>query len=254
MCGLFRKTERALVVFGNKQLTREKLGEYLKQRDLDFAFIKQVHGNKVMPAKRNTVHDFKNKSENKIENRVEDHRESVIEMTHTAVEADGQWTNEKKLVLNIFTADCLPIMITDTAGTWTAAVHAGWRGVENRIVAKALAEFKGEFSKLRIFIGPHIQMKSFEVETEVKDQLLRSLFKVSNLIELESEIVQPRAEDPGRCIVDLQAIVTKQFQEFGILPKQIEVSQVDTKSDSDWHSFRRDREKSGRNISFIVFE
>ena len=46
----------------------------------------------------------------------------------SSLEGDGSSTTEKGLALAIKTADCQPILLTNTKGTAVAALHAGWRG------------------------------------------------------------------------------------------------------------------------------
>ncbi|PNQ91643.1 multi-copper polyphenol oxidoreductase, partial [Pseudomonas gingeri NCPPB 3146 = LMG 5327] len=44
-------------------------------------------------------------------------------------EADGSWTATPGVACTAMTADCLPALFCDRAGTRVAAAHAGWRGL-----------------------------------------------------------------------------------------------------------------------------
>src|SRR5512140_3751438 len=44
-------------------------------------------------------------------------------------EADAALARRKGKVCAVLTADCLPLLLCDEAGTVVAAVHAGWRGL-----------------------------------------------------------------------------------------------------------------------------
>ena len=46
-----------------------------------------------------------------------------------AAEADAAWTDVPGDVLVVLTADCLPVVLTDSHGTEVAVAHAGWRGL-----------------------------------------------------------------------------------------------------------------------------
>ncbi|MGB4966267.1 MAG: polyphenol oxidase family protein, partial [Microgenomates group bacterium] len=51
---------------------------------------------------------------------------------------DGLITSEKGVYLSITVADCLPITLYDSKKSILCLLHAGWRGLENRIIDKAL--------------------------------------------------------------------------------------------------------------------
>lgn len=59
----------------------------------------------------------------------------------SSLEADGSCTAEKQLALLIKTADCQPILLTNSGGTAVAALHAGWRGNAMNFPAAAVARF-----------------------------------------------------------------------------------------------------------------
>jgi YfiH family protein len=102
--------------------------------------------------------------------------------------ADGSFTHKKGVVCAVMTADCLPILICNKAGTQVAAVHAGWRGLAAGILQPALATFADKSEDLLVYLGPAISQTHFEVgidvlegffelaETESEAQLLAAAF------------------------------------------------------------------------------
>ena len=60
-------------------------------------------------------------------------------------ERDGICTNEPGVALDCFAADCTPILLHDPVRRAVAAVHAGWRGVQNGIVVKTLDIMREEW-------------------------------------------------------------------------------------------------------------
>jgi polyphenol oxidase len=89
--------------------------------------------------------------------------------------ADAAITAEPNLAIAILTADCLPVMFADLRGQYVAAAHAGWRGLGNGIIENTLQAFlsKGVRSQdIRVFLGPCIGPKMFEVGAEVRDVFL----------------------------------------------------------------------------------
>ena len=49
-------------------------------------------------------------------------------------EGDALYTSNKKSILAIFSADCLPLLIYDYENKTVAAVHAGLRGTQSQII------------------------------------------------------------------------------------------------------------------------
>lgn len=81
-------------------------------------------------------------------------------------DADAQLTNLKGSAMAIMSADCLPIVLTDKAGSEVAVIHAGWRGLLAGIIEKTA----GSMSQPAFgFIGAAIQQANFEVGGEVRE-------------------------------------------------------------------------------------
>ncbi|MBK7983822.1 MAG: peptidoglycan editing factor PgeF [Candidatus Competibacter sp.] len=108
------------------------------------AWLQQVHGNQVVAAE--TVAD--------------------------PVAADAAWTRESGKPCVVLTADCLPILLCDRAGTVVAAVHAGWRGLVAGVIAKTVARMKVPPMDLMAWLGPAIGPTAFEVGDEVRGAFL----------------------------------------------------------------------------------
>lgn len=187
-----------------------------------FLLLNQVHGNKVVQQPASEI-----------------------------LEADGHFTNQDNLKLGIKTADCLPIMIADTKSQVVCSLHAGWKGVALNIVSvgvKKLIESGSDTKNLKVWIGPHIQFESFEIEKPTLNEILDSIKKSS--IELNKTYKQT---SETKYLLNLKKVVEAQFSYFQITPDQIWTSEIDTKTNIEWASFRRDRIKN-RNLSFISFK
>ncbi len=81
--------------------------------------------------------------------------------------ADGSYTRAHGQVCAVLTADCLPALICDRAGTEVAAVHAGWRGLAAGVLESALQCFQAPAQELMVWLGPAIGAQAFEVGAEV---------------------------------------------------------------------------------------
>lgn len=154
---------------------------------------------------------------------------------------DALTTSEKKVYLSINVADCLPIFIYDPGYVAVAAVHAGWRGCIERIVEKTISAMVEEFDSdppmLRVFIGPSARVCCYEVGNDVASQFdERFLFRKNT----------PRPH------LDMLAFTQHLLATSGVQQSHIEVSPYCTICTPNlFHSYRRDREKSGRMVGII---
>ncbi len=89
--------------------------------------------------------------------------------------ADGVLVEIPGVVALLCFADCVPVILVSPTGRF-AVVHAGWRGVDNLIAAKAaqaLAQAdaeelgQGTISQLNVYLGPHIGAECFETGEDV---------------------------------------------------------------------------------------
>jgi YfiH family protein len=103
---------------------------------------------------------------------------------------DGLITADKEIMLGIFTADCVPLLISAGKRELKAAVHIGWKGLSAGIMENTLEMLKKEFclrpEEIKIYIGPHIRSCCYEVGCEMESEFNVKLN--SNRLDL-SEII-----------------------------------------------------------------
>jgi len=87
--------------------------------------------------------------------------------------ADAAYTTQKSVVCAVMTADCLPLLVTDTKGTCVAAIHAGWRGLADGIIASTVKKLPVKSELLLVWLGPAIGPEVYEVGEEVYDAFTR---------------------------------------------------------------------------------
>lgn len=197
------------VVFGTKPLDIETLKNYFS--NYKFSKLKQIHSDVIIE----TQNDFP---------------------------ADAHWTSQSNLGLLIQTADCLPVMIYDSHSSKICAIHAGWRGIAQRILPKAIESICTTQSKLEIFIGPCIHKESFEIDKDVFDQLCKSAKNAERHGSYNSQ--------KNKYHFDLVETANLQIQET-LIPFTLKVLSHDTFKNPSFSSFRREKGPC-RNWSFIL--
>lgn len=90
-------------------------------------------------------------------------------------EADASWTATPGIACTVMTADCLPALFCDRAGTRVAAAHAGWRGLAAGVLEAAAQSLNVEPQDILVWLGPAIGPKAFEVGGEVRDVFIKDL-------------------------------------------------------------------------------
>jgi polyphenol oxidase len=90
--------------------------------------------------------------------------------------ADASFTTHKNVVCVVMTADCLPVLLCDKAGSIVVAVHAGWRGLCDGALEASIDEACKAAqimpSDLMAWLGPAIGPNAFEVGAEVREQFI----------------------------------------------------------------------------------
>jgi polyphenol oxidase len=92
--------------------------------------------------------------------------------TDCVPDADASYTSRKNVVCVTMTADCLPILLCDQAGTAVASIHAGWRSLCDGVIEETVAKLPAKPANLMAWLGPAIGSNSFEVGFEVRAQFM----------------------------------------------------------------------------------
>ena len=82
--------------------------------------------------------------------------------------ADASYCNTPGTVCAVMTADCLPVLFCNRAGTEVAAAHAGWRGLCDGVLEATVACFADKPENILAWLGPAIGPERFEVGGEVR--------------------------------------------------------------------------------------
>jgi YfiH family protein len=164
-------------------------------------------------------------------------------------EADAVVSRVAGLAVGIVTADCLPILLATRGGGAVAAIHAGWRGLAQGVVAvgvDALRRLAGPGEPLVAVIGPHIGPCCYEVDGPVLEAL-RGRFSRS----LAGALGPAR---PGHGMLDLGRLARAELADAGVAGGAVGVlADACTCCDAArFHSYRRDGARAGRLHHFIA--
>ena len=89
--------------------------------------------------------------------------------------ADASWTATPGIACTAMTADCLPALFCDRAGTRVAAAHAGWRGLAAGVLEATLDTLAVPPEEVLVWLGPAIGPQAFEVGPEVRETFVEQL-------------------------------------------------------------------------------
>lgn len=82
-------------------------------------------------------------------------------------EADAGFTARPDTVCAVMSADCLPVLFCDDAGSVVAAAHAGWRGLAGGVLEHTVRAMAVDPATVMAWMGAAIGPSAFEVGAEV---------------------------------------------------------------------------------------
>lgn len=145
-------------------------------------------------------------------------------------EADAAFARQSGVVCAVMTADCLPVLFCDRAGTVVAAAHAGWRGLCAGVLEQTIAAMQVAPQDILVWLGPAIGPENFEVGDEV-----RAAFIAQDLA-CSAAFIE---HGPGKWLADLYALARRRLKLAGI--DAVSGGGMCTVDDADrYFSYRRD--------------
>ena len=172
------------------------------------------------------------------------HGVSVVEANPGRIaEADGSWTSTPGIACTSMTADCLPALFCNRAGTRVAAAHAGWRGLVAGVLEAAVESLETEPADVLVWLGPAIGPQAFEVGPEVREAFVQQLPSTTQAF--------VPSRNPGKFMADIYQLARLRLAARGITA--VYGGGFCTVSDPRFFSYRRSP-LTGRFASLIWLE
>lgn len=174
----------------------------------------------------------------------QEHTVKVIKADSALVDpiADAAFTQEKNVICVVLTADCLPILLCDEAGTIVAAVHAGWRGLADGIIEETLRAMSCDAGKILAWIGPAIGSRAFVVGEEVRQRFIAH--------DIKAQAAFSEFAEQNKWYADLYLLARQRLNALGIT--KVFGGEFCTYNQADlFFSYRREKETAGRMASLI---
>ena len=157
--------------------------------------------------------------------------------------ADAAIASQPGCVGVVLTADCMPLLLCDEAGTRVAIAHAGWRGMAAGVIENTVRAMNGVPSRLLAWMGPAIGPRAFEVGPEVREAFIAADPDADSAF---------RSQKPGKYMADLYLLARQRLARAGV--ENVHGGGFCTYTEADrFFSYRR-VQASGRMGTFIWIE
>lgn len=154
----------------------------------------------------------------------------------TIPRADAAVAFEPDRVCVVMTADCLPVVLADRAGTRIGVAHAGWRGLAEGVLEATVAALRVDAAQLVAWLGPAIGPAAFEVGAEV-----RAAFIARDAGHEEAFV----RNEAGRFQADLYRLARRALSRAGV-ERVSGGGRCTQREAAEFFSFRRDGGRTGR--------
>lgn len=139
------------------------------------------------------------------------HSARVVELGRDAnPEADASFTRQSAQVCVVLTADCLPVLFCDRAGSVVAAAHAGWRGLADGVLEATVAAMQVPPGEVLAWMGAAIGPQAFEVGDDV-----RQVFVAQHPEAAEAFLPHPAAVT-GKWMADIYQLARIRLGHIGV--------------------------------------
>lgn len=164
---------------------------------------------------------------------------------------DALVTDVSGLLLCIWTADCLPLFLYDTAKNVAAIAHCGWRGILGGIVPNTVCvmidRFGADPAHIIAGFGPGVCGNCYEVGEDLHEAF-SGRFSTDEMEDLF------RMQPNGKYLLDLRKAIRFELCRIGILEERICSTEICSYESEAYASYRRNgpTEPARQTLSGII--
>lgn len=153
----------------------------------------------------------------------------------------------------VLTADCVPVIIMSIKNKIGAVLHCGWKGTFLGIIENALKNLTQDQFDLKesvVLIGPSAQDCCYEVGNE----FINTLTGIEEgLYNHDNQLLTFKVRN-GKYFASVPKLIEMQCLKYGFPANCIYRTNVCTICHNSFFSFRREGDKSGRQLSLLSYK
>ncbi|QPG06609.1 peptidoglycan editing factor PgeF [Salinimonas marina] len=132
------------------------------------------------------------------------HKNRCVRLPAESRQADASTSCNRLWWCAVMTADCVPVLLCDRQGSEVAAIHAGWQGLEQQVIARTVTELRAQPADVMAWVGPAICQQHYQVDAN-----LAARFEYVDGAVVPDTIA-------GKFLLDLPAVAQHQLKKAGI--------------------------------------
>lgn len=166
-------------------------------------------------------------------------------MQDVVADCDALYTKAHRLLIGVFTADCIPLLCYDPISDILAAIHSGWPGTVKQITCHTLDTLLSQglqVESTQVWIGPCLHQSSFQIRQDVIEQIQALPFDTAPYLCFQAD---------GSALFDNVGLNIHMLRSYGIPQENIHPCSLNTYvAGEQCFSYRRDH-TTRRHFTFL---
>ncbi|MGL5989071.1 peptidoglycan editing factor PgeF [Cetobacterium sp.] len=225
----------------------------LKEKGLKAIYTKKDFCDVKLDSDRKKILELLGISQKKIYSGFQTHSSNITiikkDTSQYLEDTDGFLTDRDDVVIFTKYADCLPIYFYDKINKAYGCVHSGWMGSFKKIGENAIkileTNFHSKLENIIVVFGIGISIQNYEVSQEFYEKFKKEFS--------ENLLKDVFVKKEKKYYFDNQKFNYNLMINCGIKKENI-ISNTLCTFDGNFHSYRREKESSGRNGAYIFID